>query len=226
LNSNRYFFITGTDTGVGKTLFTLALGTFLKNNNIKYNLIKPIETGCTPLPEDGVLYQKYLFPNKEINKIVPFQYQLPASPYISAKIERKEIEFANLLKSITTLPEDIILIEGAGGLMVPINKEKTFLDIVIEIQPEVFIVAANKLGVINHTLLTCKTLLKYGLQGKIILNDIYPEKNEVSETNMEQLQLFSNCEILGRLPYFSGEINRKELIGFIEPLANNLKALF
>ena len=109
MKKSKYFFITGTDTGVGKTHFTLALALFLQKNKLNFNLIKPIETGCNPDPEDGLLYKKYIFPEQKLNKIVPFQYKIPASPYISAKFENSEINYNNLLKSTIVVMAPIII---------------------------------------------------------------------------------------------------------------------
>ena len=170
-------FITGTDTGVGKTFFACGLARLLKSYGYSVGVMKPVETGC--VMRDGALYPEDAWRLKEasgcaetIERICPYRLPEPLAPSIAAERAGVRIDIDRLLAVFEEIKgaHDITLVEGAGGLMVPLLPSYTFADFARVAKLPVIVVAANKLGVINHLLLSlehasCKglTLLGYVL---------------------------------------------------------------
>ncbi len=212
---SRKIFITGTDTGVGKTIVTLAIALYLQKKGIDIKVVKPIETGCKPTCEDINLYTQFLGKEKVRNY---FSYEYPAAPWTSARMSGENIDFEKIVNNLTNEDGEIILIEGAGGLLVPITEDKTYLDLILALEIPVIIVAGNKLGVINHTLLTVSVLAKYNINGIIILNDIEDSDPLLLKDNLFSIKQFSSFPVVGRFPKISEEITPKNLIKGIQPL--------
>ncbi len=174
------FFITGTDTGVGKTFITYNLALGLKNEGIKVGCFKPIETGANPLPEDGNLLAEAT--GQPVNEIVPVRYNLPLAPRAAELEERKEVSIKLIKEKYNTLREryEVLLVEGAGGLAVPIKEGYTYADLARELEMPVIIVARAGLGTLNHTYLTWFYATQKGLNIRgIVLNGF--EGSDVSE---------------------------------------------
>ena len=175
----QIYFITATNTDVGKTY---ASEVFLKKfatEGKKVGYLKPIETGVKTVPLDGT---KLLNLTKELNPqfnfttddIVPYQFKLPAAPFV-AKGDTK-IEINSILKKATELLEycDTLIVEGAGGLMVPIEKDYFIIDLIKEFEKnfktETILIAPSNLGSINDTLLSQSALQKYNIDFKWYIN--------------------------------------------------------
>ena len=213
-------FITGTDTGVGKTLFTTAFALSLLKDGYNVRVIKPIETGCQEECEDEAFYRKIL---KQKEEIVFCKFSYPASPYTAGKLEGKHVDFKGLLHKISDIENEITIIEGAGGLLVPLDNEHTFLDVVTKLNLPVIIVSGNKLGGINHTLLTDLVLEKSKIKRIIVLNDIAVNQDEfLLKDNLTTISEFSKSKVTGRLGYFTGEKTEQKLITWIQPVYNFL----
>ena len=169
-------FITATNTDIGKTYTTLKLLEELTAQGYKVGVIKPIETGVTSTPLDGsLLYDTVcqlnpLMKNLTINDIVPIQFKLPAAPYIAnhaKKIDLTPID--NAIKKIE-LYRDILLIEGAGGALVPIDKETMIIDLIVRYEAKALLVSHGDLGCINDTLQNINTLKQYNIDFEWVLN--------------------------------------------------------
>lgn len=153
-------FISATNTDVGKTYATLLLLQEYTSRGFKVGVFKPIETGVKKTPPDGKkLFDLAKKNNPKLNKlsleeIVPYRFTLPASPFIAK--QEQEIDLALLNSSLEKIENycDIVLIEGAGGLMVPITKNFFMIDLIIEFKASVLLVCPSKLGSINDTLLS------------------------------------------------------------------------
>ena len=170
------YFITATNTDVGKTY---ASEKFLKkfaSQNKKVGYFKPIETGVIDKPLDGTkllnLTQK-LNPgfSVSIDDVVPYQFELPAAPFVAKK--NTLIEINVILEKITYLQQfcDVLIIEGAGGLMVPIEKDFFIIDLIEKINPtNTFLITPSKLGSINDTLLSLNMLKNYNLNHEWYIN--------------------------------------------------------
>src|SRR5512147_544896 len=205
----RAIFITGTDTGVGKTFFTCGLAQLLKSYGYKVGVMKPVETGC--VMRDGALYPEDAWRLKEasgcaepIERICPYRLPEPLAPSIAAQRAGVRIDVDRLLTVLDEIKiaHDITLIEGAGGLMVPLLPSYTFADFAAVAKLPVIVVAANKLGVINHLLLSlehasCKGLTSVGY----VLNRLTNEPSLAADTNREVLVGLTGVPCLGELPF-------------------------
>lgn len=170
------YFITATNTNVGKTTASeFFLNQFFKENK-KVGYFKPIETGVKNMPEDGnkmlMLTQK-LNPNftVTINDIVPFQFSLPASPFVASGGEYIDISIIKEKLNYLLFFCDVLIIEGAGGLMVPINKDYFMIDLIKELNPtNTFLIVPSHLGSINDALLSINALKSYGIKHDWYIN--------------------------------------------------------
>ena len=157
-------FITATNTDTGKTYATLKLIEAFGKRGLRVGVLKPIETGVDEYPLDGKLLLESARRYNESLKsftcrdIVPVQYKLPAAPYVSKGEEDMDFEAIKRAYEKITNVSDVVLIEGAGGLMVPIEKEFYMYDFVKFFGAKVLLVTHSKLGCINDTLLSLSLL--------------------------------------------------------------------
>lgn len=183
------YFITGIGTGIGKTMVSAIL-----TEKLKADYWKPIQSG--DLDQSDSLNIEQLISNP-ITKIHPEGYRLnhPLSPHLSARMDGIEISLTQL-----QLPQthNSLIVEGAGGLMVPLNATELILDLIKKLQLPVIVVSQNYLGSINHTLLTLNTLKQHEVNIKgIIFNG---EQNEESESYILQ---YTQVNYLGHIPHLT-----------------------
>lgn len=221
------YFITGTDTGVGKTIVSAAiLRSFLKKG-LKVGAMKPIETGCLNkdgilLPSDGIFLRDMAEMNDPLDLVTPIKFENPLSPLVASRLEDMEIDLDRIFKSFETLKKkyDYLIVEGVGGLLVPITKEKKrkseiyyfVRDLIKDMELEAIVVTRPSLGTINHTLLTVEALKskKIPIKG-FIVNHSNSGKNDIAErTNPELLQELLDIPMIGILPYLS-ELNKDKI---------------
>ena len=202
-------FITGTDTDVGKTVITGLIAKQYYNEKKSVITQKWVQTGTEDYPFDldthqeiSQIPQQLYAENKE--HCCPYQFKLASSPHLAAQKENRYIEPKVIVDSYQKLKQkfEIVLVEGSGGPLMPLNEKLTTLDLIEELQLEVVIVIANKLGAINHTLLTINALQQRGLKikGLIFNNYMENENNIIQKDNIEIIQTFSTCDILGIVP--------------------------
>lgn len=157
--NGRVIFVTGTDTGVGKTIVTAVLARHFKHQGIPVGVMKPVETGVTDpdLPgEDAALLQWAADCTEPLERIAPYRFKAPLAPDQAAKLEQRGISLATIAEQARELSKryPITLVEGAGGLMVPLAGGLLIADLVRQLGAELLIVTRPELGTINHTLLT------------------------------------------------------------------------
>lgn len=180
----KIYFVTATNTDVGKSY---ACEVFLKKfakENKKVGYFKPIETGVDTLPQDGLkLLQIVQTLNPDftptINKIVPYQFKLPAAPFVAKG--NTNINIQNLLQTAKNLLSycDVLIVEGAGGLMVPIEKDYFMIDLIQEFQKQLhaktILISPSNLGSINDTMLSQTLLKNYNINYEWYIN-LYKDK--------------------------------------------------
>ena len=198
---NKPIFITATDTGVGKTVTTLVLGTLLKAKGIKVGVMKPVQ--CAG--DDALFLKKNLGLQDDISLINPFYAPEPLSPHLAfrrAKIKFDQKKIKACLKELKNRHE-IVLIEGAGGLMVPLTDHYYMADLIADLKAEIIIVARLGLGTINHTLLTIREAQRRKLKIKgIIYCQTKPAKKGIPESsNPKEIEQLSGTKNLGTIPY-------------------------
>ena len=180
----RITFITGTDTGVGKTLVTALLLAHLRRRGLHALAMKPFCSGARDDVDLLQTIQQHELTDGEMN---PFYFRQPLAPMVAARqARRKEITIEQVLASIDAVASkcEWLLVEGAGGLLAPLAPKLTALDLIQALHCRVCIVAANRLGTLNHTLLTIRALpLSLERTAKIVLNEIGPDPDLSSRTN-------------------------------------------
>jgi len=210
-------FITGTDTGVGKTFFACGLAALLKESGYKVGVMKPAETGCGQddgklVPQDAVALQEASGCTAPLVKICPYQFREPLAPSVAADREGTRIDIDRLMNIYNEINAayDITIVEGAGGLLVPLLPSYTYADFAKVLKLPLIIVAANKLGMINHLLLTlehasCKGLSVLGY----VLNQVESQPSLAAETNREALVSLTGVPCMGEVPYIE-DLNRQK----------------
>ena len=167
----RGWFITGTDTGVGKTALAAALLAALRRAGRDAAPAKPVQTGCPrghPAPDlDFVLRAAGLaVPREEYAWMAPYRFEPPCSPHLAARRAGVRISLSVIERSLRRLAarHELLLVEGAGGVMVPLNPAHTMRDLMARLGLPVLVAARPGLGTINHTLLTLESLRGAGLR--------------------------------------------------------------
>ncbi|MFC1566439.1 dethiobiotin synthase [bacterium] len=205
-------FVTGTDTGSGKTIVTGLLAKYLADQGLKIITQKWIQTGSKGFPEDITVHLRLMGKSKSdvknlLKYINPYCFKFPASPHLSAKLEGKKINLKKIIDSYNHLKQsfDSIIVEGLGGALVPYNNKNMVIEITKKLKIPAIIVAKNQLGCINHTLITIEALKKRNINILgIIFNDHNPKKKDiVKDDNMKIIQKLSKVQYLGSLPWTS-----------------------
>ncbi|WP_432737821.1 dethiobiotin synthase [Maridesulfovibrio sp. FT414] len=208
------FFITGTGTDVGKTVVTAALARFLKQSGQNVLPVKPVQSGGIRNAQgklDSPDGEVYAAAGAEWNPEIqcPYIFEPPCSPHLAAKLDGVELEVEAVAEKVRVLEsEGLLLVEGAGGIMVPLNGDATMLDLMRELDYPVILVSENKLGTINETLLSVMALLDAGLEisGIIMTAPGGPEPAEfgMAEDNIRSIEHFSGIRVLASIPHISG----------------------
>lgn len=181
-------FVTGTDTGVGKTSFTAWLLERLRERGVRCAGYKPI---CCGDRDDATQLLAASSPGLTIDEVNPVWLQTPASPLTAATVEKREIDLAALREGFVQLSErfDFVAVEGVGGWIVPIAANYFSSDLAADLHLPVLIIARNRLGCLNHILLTVRSIESAGLKcAGVLLNTIPGESDDVAAaTNAETL---------------------------------------
>ncbi len=207
----KAIFVTGTDTGAGKTVITGLLARFLKEKGNSVITQKWIQTGCgsKSYALDIGLHLKIMGCDRNYIKnylphVSPYIFKTPCSPHLACKIENRSISAEKIKKSFDILSREFefIIIEGIGGALVPFNKKRLVIDIAKELDLPVLVVAQNKLGTINHTLLTIEALKNRGMKMfGVIFNNAKDENKKILADNPRIIKALSGEKILGVLPW-------------------------
>ena len=212
------FFVTGTDTGVGKTEVAAYLAKGFSEKSFRVGVMKPIATGVdNGISEDAQILKRSASSKAPMNYINPIALKLPLAPLIASRIEKKRIDMNIVWDRFKKMSKtnDIMIVEGIGGVMVPICEKgkKTFyvLDMILKMDLPVIIVARPNLGTINHTIMTIKALKSKDIKIEgIIFNHTAPIKKDISiETNPAIIRDISGVGILGTMYYNKNRGKRK-----------------
>lgn len=203
-------FITGTDTGVGKTVASLLLIQALQQKGHAPFYWKPLQTGCLT-PDDAESDARFIyehcapFTGRSPAESIGFFFAAPKAPLYAARDEAGDIPVEILLRKLAILREEHapLVVEGAGGLMVPITSNYTMIDFIRDAGAQILLVARAGLGTINHTLLSIEALQHRGMEpaGIVFLQTkehITPDA--MVEENMETISMFSQNFVSGVVP--------------------------
>lgn len=210
----KKYFVTGTDTNVGKTLITAALLIKAKEQGLTTMAMKPIAAGCDDIGEglqndDALLLQKYISlpANKKISyqQVNPVALRQAIAPHIAAQNEKRNItinQLEGLARGVFSINAQVTFIEGAGGWRVPINTRETLADLPKRLQVPVILVVDMRLGCLNHTLLTAEAIRRDGLTlAGWVANNTSANTMEAYQENKATLQNLLPAEFLGEVPY-------------------------
>ena len=204
------FFITGTDTGVGKTIIAGALIKVMHYFGVRTCAMKPIESGCGKegsilIPHDGAFLRRAAQMEESLQLVTPYCFSHPLAPFAAAELEGKKISIDRIRKAFYTLHQsyDAIIVEGIGGIMVPLKKDYYLVDLAKEFSLPLLIVTRPGLGTINHTMLTVNYALEAGFEiAGIIINYSRPPENSLAEkTNPRVLEEICPIPVIGTFPY-------------------------
>ena len=203
------FFITGTDTGVGKTVVAATIAYALHQRQISFNYIKPVESGIDSREyleknSDAALVKRAGFLPEPLEEIVPFRFREPLAPLLAARREGVDLSGKELSETIRARikPSRLTLVEGAGGLLAPLCPNYLILNLIKELELPVIVVCRTALGSINHTLLTLDRLRREGIAiTGIIANHLTAATSVAEETFITQLTEFDPVTVLGKIPF-------------------------
>ncbi len=207
---NKGFFVTGTDTGVGKTVIAAAIIKVIRALGMSVCGMKPVETGCTRIgntlyPSDGMFLKKAAAMEETINHITPYCFETPVAPSLASEIEGNPVNVDSIVEEFQSLQErhDVVVVEGVGGILVPIKRDYFVLDLIRDLKLPLIIVSRPFLGTLNHTLLTVNYALKEGIKvSGIVINFTRPPDVTVAEnTNPMMLQQLSQVPVMGTFPH-------------------------
>ncbi len=197
---SKRIFITGTGTGVGKTAIGRALVRAARNRGIDAVAVKPVESGVVnPCESDAYLLAKAAMRENRNEKNCLYSFSKPVSPHLAAEYENRIINPNTVCEFLRdwTSKSDLVLAEGAGGLLVPLGAGVLFVDIVVEIGFEILVVAPNILGTINTTLLTIEACKSRGLNiNGVVLNGSPTDK----WGNAQAIEAYGKVQVLGEFP--------------------------
>ncbi len=215
---NRVFLVVGSDTGVGKTVFSGLFAKYIVNKGLGVSLFKPF---CSGGREDIEFLERA---NAEINQanVNDWYFEKPISPAAWELRYREKIDFNNIIEKLKQRSlrkdTDIIMIEGVGGLLAPINSGHTVASIGQIIGAQLVIVAANKVGVINHVLLSIEAALSRGLSIAAVILMEQEEQDSSAADNAELIRMHSpemaNFKGVYEFPWLGKEADNPEIIPF------------
>ena len=210
-DKSRGTLITGTDTGIGKTTVACALVSALTRRGLSIGVYKPAETGCKYVRRilsgpDCRLLADAAGNKQEPEEVASYLFELPAAPLVAAEQAGKRIDPLALVQDYEALQKRFghIIVEGAGGLMVPLADGYTYLDLAKHLKLDVVVVVGSRLGCINHALLTFSDIQATGVRMRgYVMNTMLPEKDDpVSpQSNRRTIARFARYPDLGLFPY-------------------------
>lgn len=217
----RGIFVTGTDTGVGKTIVAATLARLLRMNGLSVGVMKPVTSGCRledgqPLSDDALLLcQSAGVPCTD--DVAPYRLREALAPSEAARIDGVRIDFSVIRAAFDRLAAscEYIIVEGAGGLMVPLSGGLLVADLARELGLPLLIVARPGLGTVNHTVLTSFTAQQLGLQVAGVIINGMPEHPGLAEQGAPHL-IGSLCgaPVLGIWPRCSG-VDEMEIVDIL-----------
>lgn len=208
-------FITGTDTGVGKTLVAAALAKLLTEKGTDLGIMKPAETGVVnpdKLGPDGELLKWAAQSRQTDAEICPYRLKTPLAPSVAASKEKIRIDYNGLVQQAQQLiaEHEFSIIEGAGGLMVPLAGGFLMADFARALGLPLLVVCRPNLGTINHTLLTLFSARNLGLPiAGYMINNMPKEQTAAEETAAHSLATLTTDELLGVLDQVDGDEQQK-----------------
>ncbi|MBL7140007.1 MAG: dethiobiotin synthase [Planctomycetes bacterium] len=205
----RGYFITGTDTGVGKTVVTAALAATWRADGVNVGVMKPVATGCVRrreglVSEDAEFLAKAADAPEPLEEIAPVRFAEGLAPTVAAARAGRDVDLAPVWKAWHRLrrAHDVMLVEGIGGALCPVTPRQTVADLARRFNLPVLVVARPGLGTINHTAMTVEVLRARRLEvAGVVINRYNRDTEDLAElTNPDEIQRVTGVAVLGLMP--------------------------
>jgi dethiobiotin synthetase len=207
--------VTGTDTGIGKTIIAGAIADWFRRQGNRVAVLKPAGSGCVRrreglVSEDAEFLAHCADASHPLDLICPVRYAEPLAPAIAGERAKEPLDWSAIDRSTTAMSRDsdVMVVEGVGGLMVPMDEQHTFLDVARWLKLPAVVVARPNLGTINHTLLTVNALRGAGVNVAGVVINRYPAQNAdvASETNPRAIERWGKVPVLCVVPEVAGGV--------------------
>jgi dethiobiotin synthetase len=214
--SMRGIFVTGTDTGVGKTEVSCALVAAARAAGLDVGAMKPAQSGVEPgVPTDADRLRAAAGGGDPAGLVCPFSFAPPLAPGVAARLGGATITLEAVLTAARALAarHAALLVEGAGGLLVPLTPRETYADLAVALGLPVLVVARAGLGTVNHTALTVEALRARGLAvAGIVLNRTTPEDDPSVPHNAAEIERLTGLAPLAALPFVRDIAGREAIL--------------
>jgi dethiobiotin synthetase len=210
----RGLLVTGTDTGVGKTVVTGGIVAVLRARGHDVGVAKPLQSGALADDPtgDAMLLREWTGVPETAVEIAPYSFAASLAPSVAAELVGRVVTLADAVDAVSALAErhDAVVVEGAGGLIVPLGPNWTVADLAVALALPVLVVARAGLGTVNHSSLTVRTLRSLGLDPVgVVLNG---PVDESSERNAQLIEQLAEVPVLGQTPFVDGELDVRKLV--------------
>jgi dethiobiotin synthetase len=203
----KSYFITGTDTDVGKTYVTAGLAASIKKNGIDVGIMKPFAAG-TPekisyKSKDVQILSEAAQVKDDENLINPYFFPIPASPYTATQNLGIKVDIDVALDSFKKLKtiHDVLLVEGMGGILTPILQDYFITNLIKDMNLETIVICSSRIGTVNHTLMTCKMCENFGIKiSGIIINNSEKQGYPINELKRD-IESLTKTPVIGSIPY-------------------------
>lgn len=212
----RGLFVTGTDTGVGKTEVAAALVAGWRAAGLDVGAMKPAQSGLEEgVPSDADRLRAAAGGGDPLELVCPYALHAPLAPGVAARLEGVEIDVGRILGAARALAarHAALVVEGAGGLLVPLAEGATYADLAVLLRLPVLVVARAGLGTVNHAALTCEALRARGLEvAGVVLNRPAPAEDPSEPHNPAEIERLTGARVLATLPHVADPEARARLL--------------
>ncbi len=223
-------FVTATDTGAGKTVVAAGLARALADLGVNVGVMKPAASGCRLrkgrlVSDDSQLLREGARTDDPMELVTPATFALPLAPSVAGRIEKKRCDPRAVLAAYRELARrhDFVIVEGIGGLLVPLSDKLLVADLAAKLRLPLVVVVANRLGAINHALLTLAEARRRKLPvWRVVLNEVQPKRADLARaTNAGVIARAGRLESLFHLPHCR---SLEETARRLAPLARKIKS--
>ena len=225
MSTRRGYFITGTDTGIGKTVVTLCLMRWLQGRGLRVAAMKPVASGCERTPEglrneDALQLQRQASMPLDYGAVNPYAFEPAIAPHIAAREAGEEIRIDTIVRGMHQLAgeADIVCVEGVGGWLVPLNGRETVADLAVSLGLGVVLVVGMRLGCLNHALLSARAIEADGARLAGWVANCMPPAADYLDENINALKSMVNAPLLGVVPAMPLSVASQVAVTFDLPL--------
>ena len=190
--AGRVFFVSGIDTGIGKTVATGLMARFLMSKGTDCTTVKMVQTGCDGFSEDLEAHRRMcgsgLLPEDSEGLTAPQVFKFPSSPSLAARLEGRSVDLGRISSCVDECARrrDVVLVEGAGGLLVPLSDDTLAADFAASRGWTLVLVTCGRLGAVNHTLLSLEAAKARGMSVAGVVQNWHPEADATIDADTER----------------------------------------